>query len=197
MYTNMRTINKRAIIIGCGIAGPVMAMALQRIGVRAIIYEGQQQPNDGKGVFLGISPNGLNVLKEFIPLENLLTDFTPGSMTFYNAKNKCIGSIDNSMQTEMYGAATIQLKRGLLNKQAREAAIEKGIDIQFGKKLADITQHDGMVTAFFNDGTMATADFLIGCDGIHSTTRKSIFPGAPGLSYTGLLSAGGFLCPEI
>ncbi len=191
----MNTQNKTAIIIGCGIAGPVMAMALQRIGVTATIYEGQQQPNDDKGVFLGISPNGLNVLKEFMPLENLLTDYTPASMTFYNAKNKCIGSIDNSRQQKMYGAATIQLKRGQLNKQVREAAIKKGIHIQFGKKLTNLTQHNNMVTAFFEDGTNITTDFLIGCDGIHSATRKSIFPGAPRLCYTGLLSTGGFSVP--
>ncbi|WP_332368097.1 NAD(P)/FAD-dependent oxidoreductase [Spirosoma telluris] len=184
-------IEKKAILIGCGISGPVMALFLKRIGIETIIYEAQTQYRDDVGAFLGISPNGLNVLKELMPLENILTDFTPGKMAFFNGKNKNIGEIDNANQTELYGAETVQLKRGLLNKAIREVAIANGINIELGKKLTSITQTEKTATVFFNDGTSATADFIIGCDGIHSTTRKLLFPNGPKPVYTGLLSTGG------
>ncbi|GAB4016816.1 FAD-dependent oxidoreductase [Spirosoma koreense] len=184
--------NQRAILIGCGIAGPAMALFLKRIGVEATIYEAQPHFRDETGAFLGITPNGLNVLKEFMPLETLLTDFTPGKMTFYNAKNKNIGELDNAHQLASYGAQTVQLKRGWLTRSIRTVALDHGITIETGKKLNAISQDSTLATAFFEDGTSATADFIIGCDGIHSVTRKSIFSDAPRLTYTGLLSTGGF-----
>lgn len=183
---------KTAIIIGCGISGPAMAIFLKRIGIEATVFEAQAANRDNAGAFLGISPNGLNVIKEFLPLEKIVTEFTPGKMTFYNAKNKCIGELDNSIQTEKYGAESVQLKRGLSNKAIRNAAIEQGITIEYNKKLKTISQQGTKITACFEDGTEATADFLIGADGVHSTVRKTIFPDAPKISYTGLLSTGGF-----
>jgi 2-polyprenyl-6-methoxyphenol hydroxylase-like FAD-dependent oxidoreductase len=183
---------KKAILIGCGISGPAMALCLKRIGIEATIYEVKTKPKDDAGAFLGVSPNGLNVLKEFMPLDKILAEFTPGKMTFFNAKNKNIGEIDTANQNELYGAETVQLKRSLLNKAIREVAIANGIKIELGKKLKSISQTEDSATAFFEDGTSATADFIIGCDGIHSVTRKSLFPNEPALSYTGLLSTGGF-----
>jgi len=65
--------------------------------------------------------------------------------------------------------------------------------VEFGKKLKDIeTAADGGVVARFEDGTEASGDFLVGCDGIHSRTRRIVFPEAPEAAYTGLLSCGGF-----
>jgi FAD-dependent urate hydroxylase len=35
---------RKALVIGCGVAGPVLAMFLQRAGITPIIYEGSQNP---------------------------------------------------------------------------------------------------------------------------------------------------------
>ncbi|GAB3989254.1 FAD-dependent monooxygenase [Spirosoma daeguense] len=184
--------SQKALIIGCGIAGPAMALFLKRIGIESVIFEAKPAYQDDAGAFLGITPNGLNVLNEIISLDKIFTDFTPGKMSFFNAKNKNIGEIDTVTQRELYGAETIQVKRGLLNKAIRQEALGKGIKIEFGKKLTSISQTDKNATAFFTDGTNVTGDFIIGCDGIHSATRNVIFPDAPKLAYTGLLSTGGF-----
>jgi 2-polyprenyl-6-methoxyphenol hydroxylase-like FAD-dependent oxidoreductase len=67
-----------------------------------------------------------------------------------------------------------------------------GVPIAYGKRL--ITAHetaDG-VTAVFSDGTTASADILIGADGIRSTVRTIIDPAAPGSEYGGVLSFGGY-----
>lgn len=184
----------KAIIIGCGIAGPAMALALKKVGIEAAIYEAQAVINDEKGAFLGISPNGLNVLKEFVPLESVMTDYTPAKIRFFNARNKPIGIIDNNEQLARYGSRAVQLKRGLLNGALRQAAEQAGVAIELGKRLASVRQdeHTGKVTAGFADGSSAEGDLLIGCDGIHSAVRKELFPNAPGPEYTGLLSTAGF-----
>lgn len=184
--------NKTAIIIGSGISGPAMAMFLKRIGITANIYEAQPNNRNDVGVFLGISPNGLNVIKELMPLEKILTEFTPGTMQFFNANGKNIGELDNNNHEALYGVKSVQIKRGNLNRAIRNAAIENGIEIEYNKKLKAITQTKNSVTAIFEDETSATADFLIGADGIHSATRKAIFSDASKITYTGQLGTGGF-----
>ncbi len=50
--------NQKAIIIGCGISGPAMALFLKRIGIEATIYEEQTNHRDDAGAFLGICQTG-------------------------------------------------------------------------------------------------------------------------------------------
>jgi FAD-dependent urate hydroxylase len=56
------TNKKKALIVGGGIAGPVAAMALQRAGVEATVYEAYDTPADYAGLFLNTASNGLDVL---------------------------------------------------------------------------------------------------------------------------------------
>lgn len=51
------------------------------------------------------------------------------------------------------------------------AANERGIAVQFNKRLTKIEEKNDKVTVFFSDGTSDTGDFLLGCDGIHSSVR--------------------------
>ena len=48
------------------------------------------------------------------------------------------------------------------------------------------------MVARFEDGTEADGDLLVGCDGIHSRTRRSIMPDAPEPRYAGIIDSGGF-----
>ena len=47
--------------------------------------------------------------------------------------------------------------------------------VKFGKRLVGITeQADGQIQLAFKDGSTATTDALIGCDGVKSTTRRHL-----------------------
>lgn len=54
---------KNTLIIGCGIAGPALAMALQKCDIPATIYESQDATENSGGWFLYVGPNGMNVFK--------------------------------------------------------------------------------------------------------------------------------------
>src|SRR3712207_8885704 len=56
------THTRTALAIGGGIAGPVAAMALQRAGIEAVVYEARDAPSDYAGLFLNTASNGLDVL---------------------------------------------------------------------------------------------------------------------------------------
>jgi FAD-dependent urate hydroxylase len=52
------------LIVGGGIAGPALAIALRRAEIDSIVYESNPKPRDEAGAFLNLAPNGLNVLRE-------------------------------------------------------------------------------------------------------------------------------------
>ena len=52
---------KKVIIIGCGIAGPVLALALHRAGMDSEIFEARNSLEDDLGLFHYLSPSGMNV----------------------------------------------------------------------------------------------------------------------------------------
>ncbi len=183
---------KSAILIGAGIAGPIMALQLQKLGINSTIYESRAAENLRDGAFLGLTPNGLNILKEFMDIQTLKSDYTPAKMRFFNAKSVEIAVLDDAYQLEKYGAQTIQIKRAALSELLREKAVESGVSIVFDKKVVSVIEKNKKVTATFEDGTQAEADFLIGCDGTFSAVRKNIFPESSKPTYTKIISTGGY-----
>lgn len=184
--------NKKVIIIGAGVAGPILALQLKKKGFQPEIFEARSENNRNEGVFLGITPNGLNVLKEFIDLEKLKEDYTPGSMKFFNARGKQIAELGTAYQKQKYGVETLQLMRANLNIYARTAAAEAGIKIEYNKKFVRYNESEDQVTAYFADGTSVTGDMIIGCDGMFSEVRNQLFPEKSVIRYTKLISTGGY-----
>jgi len=184
---------KRGLVIGAGIAGPATAIELNKHGFEVEIFEARQEEEMGQGVFLGITPNGLNALKELIDIEQLMSDYTPGSMIFYNARNKEIGRLPTAHQREKYGSETVQIRRSDISFHLRQEVQEKQIPIHYGKQLEGVLRNDRCVQVRFSDGSETTGDFLIACDGVHSTTRMQLFTDAPAPVYTRLLSTGAFV----
>ncbi len=183
---------KKAIIIGAGVAGPIMALQLKKIGYEAELFESRSAEDIHEGAFIGITPNGLNVMKEFVDLESLKSDFTPGSISFYNNSGKQIAELQTDYQRSLYGCETLQIKRSNLNIKAREAAVKHGVIINYGKKFKSINQSEDKVSATFEDGSAATGDILIACDGMFSAVRSFLFQDSKLLRYTKLISTGGF-----
>ncbi len=188
----------KAIIIGAGIAGPVMAIQLKYLGYDVEIFESRLENNNSEGAFLGITPNGLNILKMFLSLDKLKEEYTSGSMRFYNQKGRQIAKFSSDYQKEKYGCETIQIKRAHLNKIIQSAAEEAGIKIHFQKKCVGIEAMQTHIQAEFEDGSNEYGDILIACDGTFSTIRKKIFPTAAKPTYTKNISTGGYArLPEL
>jgi 2-polyprenyl-6-methoxyphenol hydroxylase-like FAD-dependent oxidoreductase len=181
--------NKRALVIGCGIAGPAAAIFLKRAGYEPRIYEAQPDHDDYTGLFLNVARNGMRILSE-LGVDGRIREegIELRAMNFHSGSGKWLGKIEDPSGKPQ----GFTVKRGFLHKVLREAAQQEDIPIEFGKKLADLRMEDAGVTAVFEDGTQAEGDLLIGCDGIHSRTRRLILPDAAEPDYTGLISFGGF-----
>ncbi|WP_163996036.1 FAD-dependent oxidoreductase [Pyxidicoccus caerfyrddinensis] len=189
----MRTRNGHALIMGCGIAGPVVAMALQRAGIESVIYEARSGAMDEAGAFLNLAPNGVNVLKTLgVDAQVQAAGFPCGGIAFWNGAGRRLGVMDNGPEEPRYGAASLVIKRGLLHRVLREEALRRGIRVELGKALESFDATSDGVEARFKDGSTARGDFLLGCDGLRSRTRELLLPGAKGPEYTGQLGWGGF-----
>ena len=100
----MRTRNGHALITGCGIAGPVVAMALQRAGIESVIYEARSEAMDEAGAFLNLAPNGVNVLKTLgVDAQVQAAVFPCGGIAFWNWAGRRLGLMDNGPEEQRYG----------------------------------------------------------------------------------------------
>lgn len=183
-----------ALIIGGGIAGPVAAMALQRAGIDASVYEAYDSSAGlAVGAYLTIAVNGLDALRAIDAHRPVLeAGFPSRSIAFFRGTGKRLGTVPIG-GTLPDGTVTHTIKRADLYRVVHEEATRRGIRIEHGKRLigAEVTPAGGVV-ATFADGTQASGDLLIGADGIHSATRRIIDPKAPSPHYTGMGNIGGF-----
>jgi 2-polyprenyl-6-methoxyphenol hydroxylase-like FAD-dependent oxidoreductase len=175
---------KRGLIIGCGIAGPVVAMFLRRTGIEPVIYEGREAGRDEAGSFLGLAPNGRDVLARLGIRERIEALGIPTrKIAFHNHKGKQLGL---NLQP------IVTIKRGPLSKGLREAALAEGVAVEFAKGLMAVEQDAGCVVARFADGSEIEGDLVVGCDGIRSAVRRSIAPAAPAPEYSELITSGSY-----
>ena len=181
-----------ALIIGAGIAGPVAAMALQRAGFEAVIYEAREQGADDVGAFLTLQTNGVSALRA-IGADHVVAElgFPTPTMRLHSTTGKHLGTVPNGGPLPD-GTVSHTVERADLYQALRDEALRRGIGLEYGKRLADATHSSGRVTATFRDGSGASGDVLIGCDGIRSRTRAIIDPASPPARFVPVLNIGGF-----
>jgi len=174
--------SKKAIIIGCGVAGPALAISLHRIGIDSKIYESSKS-SQSFGI-LSLTSNCIEVLKLLDVYDQLHADDS-AKIIFYKQKGKKIAVMDFGNELKkLNGEGAIIVKREELIQKLIEKSVSNGTTVEFRKKLVDIIESENKVTAIFEDGTKEEGDFLIGCDGLRSNTRSITFPDAPSPTYT-------------
>lgn len=178
-----------ALVIGGGIAGPATALALARAGIRATIYEAHPGAADHVGAMLSLAPNGLAALR-------IIGADGPVRAVGHPVPRVVMADGAGTHRAAFDGfpelPATLAMARMDLFRALADHATAAGVPVEYGKSLVAAEDTPDGITATFADGTTATADVLIGADGIRSTVRTLIDPQAPGPEYGGVLSFGGY-----
>jgi 2-polyprenyl-6-methoxyphenol hydroxylase-like FAD-dependent oxidoreductase len=175
-----------AIVIGGGIAGPVAAIALQQAGISATVYEAYPAVSDGIGGDLALAANGMRALG-IIGVDDAVRAIAlpiTGQIMSVNGRGLELPGLDGVEPMQMVG-------RGDLQRVLRDRAVDAGVEFRYDERLVAVKNTATGVTASFSDGTSATADVLIGADGVRSTVRTLIDPAAPRAGYTGMLGFQG------
>jgi 2-polyprenyl-6-methoxyphenol hydroxylase-like FAD-dependent oxidoreductase len=184
---------RKALIIGAGIAGPVVALFLKRAGIDAAVFEAWPY-STGIGGGLQIAPNGMHVLAELgVASEMISRGSVAESFQFYSRNGAKIAAINRNMQAR-FGQPAVNMQRATLNEVLVDRAWSGGVELNFERRLARIEDRaDKPIVAYFTDGSSVEGDFLIGADGVHSLVRQHVVPNGPKPFDTGLVNFGGFL----
>ncbi|MGQ4390053.1 FAD-dependent oxidoreductase [Streptomyces sp. SAS_270] len=178
---------RTALVIGGGIAGPVAAMALRKAGIEAAVYEAYDSTADGVGGGMSIAPNGLNAL-DAIGAGHLVraigTPVTAMGLRSWTGKHLARFAPPSRLPSLQF------VWRSDLYRAIYDEAERRSVPVHHGKRLTGATDTACGVTAHFADGTRASAEILIGADGIRSTVRPLIDPAAPQPNYAGLVCFG-------
>lgn len=182
----------RALVIGGGIAGPVLALFLQKAAYHVEIFEASSSPNEAGGA-LGIAPNGMHVLAAAGVIERVRDlSVTSGEWQFENQKGQLLARMESG-DFGRHGQTSVLITRATLHRVLLEHAQSQGIAVHYGKCLTRIDDRQNHpVVAHFSDGASAEGDFLVGADGIRSQVRQDTIPEAPQPAYTGMMAPGGF-----
>jgi 2-polyprenyl-6-methoxyphenol hydroxylase-like FAD-dependent oxidoreductase len=177
-----------AMIIGSGIAGSATALALHRAGIDATVFEAYDRPADDVGGELMLAPNGVDALGVVGVADDIHEIGSPIRRTVMtDGQGRPFGEFDHLPDLPPSRA----VRRADLHRLLRERAEAAGVRYAYGRRLVGAVDTPDGVTAHFADGSTATADVMIGADGIRSTVRRLIDPSAPAAEYTGMLGFGG------
>jgi 2-polyprenyl-6-methoxyphenol hydroxylase-like FAD-dependent oxidoreductase len=166
---------ERVLIVGGGIGGLTLAVALARQGLRAEVIELKPEANVlGVGI---IQPgNALRALRDLGLLDKCLAEgFQIDDYVMYEAAGAYIGR----MKLLRIAAPNIPAVNGLpriaLHKILTTAAEDGGTRIRLGLTLNSIASYEDRADVVLSDGSRETYDLVVGADGIRSHVREMVF----------------------
>lgn len=175
------------------IAGPAMAITLQKIGISCTIYELRPGPATIGGV-IGLSPNAVRVLDRLGLYEEIskIGHAYEKIEMFSLSSGRLLGHLPFGGK-ERFGYNAMRVGRNDLQELMLRAAVEAGVQVRYGKKLVGVEEREDSIIARFEDGDEAVGGLLFGCDGIHSAVRAKYVEPPRSPTYTGISSAYGFV----
>jgi len=178
---------KNILIIGAGIGGLTAAIALVRKGFRVRVFE-QSAALGEVGAGITLNSGALRCLEllglgDAVRAESLETVGVP--FRHYRTGELLRSGYDRDKPLDPSAIASRQMHRAdlhaLLAAALREADPEA---IVLKSRLQRFTESASDVTAEFADGSTATGDLLVACDGVRSVVRARMV-GSEKLSFTG------------
>ncbi|KAK5049857.1 hypothetical protein LTR84_003975 [Exophiala bonariae] len=160
----------RVIIAGSGLSGLAIAQGLKKNGIDHVVFDKESSPRDRNwGVTIAWSHP---YLEELLPSElyDRLSDCQPDpKLDSKEAGCESVIIRDGSNGKTMVEPPFPRVRR--LNIQKTRKIWSEGINVKYGKTLADIELTTDGVIAHFHDGTSESGSVLVGADGGGSWVR--------------------------
>ena len=163
------------LISGAGIAGPALAFWLNKTGYRVTIVE----------IAVGIRPGGQTVdLRgaggDVVERMGLIDQMLPplarsaGCRVDQGRRRPASGdAVYAALQWQRCGLQARDLRGDLVDVLYQ--ATKDRTEYRFNTRIDDLDQNEDAVLATLSDGTMLSADLVVGCDGPHSAVRRLVF----------------------
>ena len=165
------------VIVGAGPTGLTLALDLARRGIAFRLLEAAEKPFEGsRGK--GIQPRTLEILEDLGVIDAILA---AGGL--YPKIRIHLGPLSlpaGSLGARKKPTASVPYPNLWMVPQARTESILRerlcglGAHVEFGKGVTTFRQDECGVQATLSTGEIVRSDFLVGCDGGHSTVRKTL-----------------------
>ncbi len=171
---------RHAVIVGNGLAGPLLAVLLARDGWRVSLYERRGDPRaqgyqGGRSINLALSARGLAGLRA-AGLEELVTE-----RDLIRMPGRMMHGVDGKLTFQPYSKdpkdAINSVSRGGLNRTLIEAAAAcAGVELHFDHTCVDAEVAAGAAIFRRGDGSQVRVqgDLLVGADGAFSPIRGAM-----------------------
>lgn len=188
----------KVIVIGAGVGGTSAALALQKLGHEVVVYD-RMRENRPVGAALSLWSNGVKVLNwlglgaQVAALGGQMDDMA--YYDGYTGDEMCRFSL--APVTAQTGQRPYPVARADLQQLMMDAVGAE--NIRLGRQLTGVSEADGVVTATFADGSVDTADLLIGADGARSIVRDYVTEPAgirPERRYSGYVNYNGLVAAD-
>ncbi|KAL2865924.1 FAD-dependent oxidoreductase [Aspergillus lucknowensis] len=163
-------------IIGAGLSGLTLALALHQQSIACTLYEARSTPLNIGGAIM-LSPNALRILDALCVFKRIRSQgYEFDHLHFRSPEDKPLDTFEFGSE-EKYGYSGMRIYRHVLINELSAMAAESGIPIRYHKKFTRVlSEAESSVTWEFYDGTRETATCLVGADGIHSKVREYLYP---------------------
>ncbi|MEL6657267.1 MAG: FAD-dependent monooxygenase [Bacteroidota bacterium] len=165
----MKTID----IIGAGIGGLTLAIALKRQGLGVRVFERAPQLR-AVGAGINLACNAMQVYEQLGLRQNIeAAGHQCERMQVTDAEMRPLSEIDIRPFANRYSVSNVAIHRGALQRVL--AAELQAEELLLDKELVQMESAQDLVQLHFADGTQIDSQCIIGADGIHSVVREQWF----------------------
>ncbi|KAF2769144.1 FAD/NAD(P)-binding domain-containing protein [Teratosphaeria nubilosa] len=163
-------------IIGAGLGGCALALALSKHDIPVTLYEARPSTSEGLVSGVILTPNGLRVLDQLGVFSRVKDQcYVSTYRCFKNDKDETT-KMTPTASLETFGFNNHRLWRSVLLDEMKEMLAERKVKINYSSKFIGVVSEDSKSVTFRINSKTHSASLLIGSDGIHSTLRKYVAP---------------------
>ena len=181
---------KEIAIIGAGLAGLCLALALGQQNIACTVYESRSASLNIGGAIM-LSPNSLRILDDLEVYECIREKGFNFDYVEYRDVEADTTETHEFGSYEKYGYKALRIYRRIVIDAFLTKLAKRNIPVVYGMKFKCIVTEagDGVIWESA-DGSQHSASMLIGADGIHSTVRDYLYPGlTPAFSGIAIIGA--------
>jgi 2-polyprenyl-6-methoxyphenol hydroxylase-like FAD-dependent oxidoreductase len=161
------------LVVGAGPTGLLLAAELHRRGVECRVIDANPAPLHWDRATI-VHPRSLEVFESLGIVEPLLAVGVKQRMARLHSAGSVLGEIDLSLCGSRYGF-NIGISEEVTESILTDYLYQQGGKVIRSSKLVELeNREDGAVATIERDGIteQVSAQWVIGCDGVHSITRK-------------------------
>lgn len=168
------------VIVGAGLAGPLLAQGLNRAGVNVVLYEREAADQSSQGYRIHIAPEGDLALRGCLP--PILYDRVLATRGKRGSGWRILDPQLRVVQETLVPPSAGEEEAGrhlTVDRLTLRQILLTGIDVRHGASFERYELlDDGRVRVIFANGVVTDADLLVAADGTHSRVRAQLLPDA-------------------